>query len=369
MGNIIRRLRHKLPEVKSLEILPPVDVTTHIVQVKINDQLYEYSLLPLLTNVAFPAYDLKGNELDMYVHIYEDNVSDIYKMYYNNIVFNVDIVRNYMFEYNHVCKKKLLSYLSKSHRFIREKLPYNDVMTLILYQNGLWMEGRHTQPKRRRELKNENENLATFQIMHVDCSFVTSVEGRKSMTANMLEKLELVDNLDIEHFCSSHEEGVRQFKKLLNIIHRAPRTNCDIVVWRKDTFDNIVNARVGDRIHYPSFVSTTLMKPFAFTFNGTENCCLLKITFNPSVIHCIALMDSLNLQEYEIILLPCIMKVKKVYRRKGKTLFSTDQRILEQMYAVGKNTMTKWMNDYYKILDVTVEPGRLRWLDDSTVAI
>lgn len=350
MGNFLRKFKSRACKV---EVLPPENVTTHVVHLKIGGKLRKYSLLPLLTYYMYPTKDLDGKKSIFACYIKAEDREEIYRKYYNNIIHNVEIVRKYLFEFNSDVKDRLMSFLKRNDSYIRKVLPYTSVRTLLYYQYGHWMNGEY------------KDN--TFKIMDINCSFA-SLTGPKMIERSTLEEFGLLTKADKKYFCSSKEQGIKEFKSLLDIIHRAPKTNCHLTVWRKDTFQELDEKRVGDTIAYPSFVSTSFLKTYSFEWDFSF-CCLLKIKVNPSVVPCIALMDSLNAQEYELVLSPCIFKVTAVYRKKGKSMFPTENSLTGNIFQHSSSSMSEIMENYYKVIEVTAMPGNLEWIDTNVVSI
>lgn len=306
-----------------------------------NRQIAEYELLPLLNSYSFPEHDAHGKIVipqgpDMFtshVPITEKFKSKVIKSYRHTLKKQIVAIKDALVERN----ANTLVLIDRHSTYVN-KLTLGEIAPLVAYINGVWMEGKYT----------KNEFLLTA---HKTNSFVVNLPP-KTLQALKDEGLPITTGTG---------RGQELIRRLNYVIRRAPTVNGEFTLWRKASNARVSRVRTGSYLPHPSFVSTTMLLPFALGWNAND-CCLFRIQVRFNQVPGLAIMDIMQEvtsigNEFEVLLAPCYLRVDKRETVVLDELMTPQEKVVRNVWkkysAPLSNTVT--------MLTCTAVPGRIEY--------
>lgn len=228
--------------------------------------------------------------------------------------------------------------LTASHKKYLENMKTKNVIPVVIYIMGAFMLGQYRNNTFKVELEDFNK---------------VPIEGVRHSTLAKWEKKKLF-------FYNFHERGVQVFRKLESVITRAPTIRGEFVLWRKQDSAYLSHVKPGQILPCPSFVSTSLLLPFAMNWTQ-EACCLLKIHVRFDEVPGLAVMDHLSMvnqfeNQYEVVLHPCYLRVEECKSvTPSQLITATEKRVLPLISLKGVCEFPPKM----KVITCRAQPGRL----------
>lgn len=148
------------------------------------------------------------------------------------------------------------------------------------------------------------------------------------------------------------------FRRLARLVRRAPQVRGEFVLWRAETRPELQTALPGTRVPCLSFLSTSLLLPFAV--GGSHNiCCLLKIHVSFDQVPGLAVFDQLAhvrdaRHQFRVVLHPCYLHVQECRMVPIEQLLTEfDTRLLPRLCREFPLPTTVYL------MTCRAEPGRL----------
>lgn len=306
-----------------------------------NGEIAEYELLPLLNSYSFPVHDVTGkivipeqpNKWTPPVPITEKFKSQIVQKYRHTLKKQILAIKEAIVERN----ANGLDLIARHATYVN-KLTLGKIAPLVAYINGIWMNGKYT----------KNQFLLEAQKTNY---FVVKLPP-KTLQALADEGLPIT---------TSTGRGQELIRRLNYVIRRAPKVKGEFTLWRKASNPRVARARKGSYLPHPSFVSTTMLLPFALGWNAND-CCLLRIQVRFNQVPGLAIMDHMQEvtsigNEFEVVLGPCYLRVEK------REIVSLDELMTPKEKVLG-NVWKKYSGSLpttVTMLTCTAVPGRIEY--------
>ena len=256
-----------------------------------NGQTAAYPLLLLLLQETFPQVDAHGKEVfarGTFVDIPEAFRIDLVHRFEPTISVLMQHMKDSLRVHNRGYAK-----LKSRHATYCRNMQAKKLGPLVRYVRGDFMDGQFS-----------------------NNSFEVGLEdGNKVALSNVQASAWDAWKKKGLFFYDRKQEGMRVFRELILAIKRAPVVPGEFVLWRKEVRPLLKAARPGQRLPYPSFVSTSLMLPFVMSWEDHAACCLLKIHVRFDQVPGLSVMDEMSRfhsvrNQFEVVLHPCFLEVQ-----------------------------------------------------------
>lgn len=305
-----------------------------------NGQIAEYELLPLLNSYTFPMYDstcklVIPQEPDVWNPIYvtEKFKAQVLKKYWHTVKKQILVIKEAIVERN---ANSLL--LVKQHSTYVNKLTLGKIAPLVAYINGVWASGTY----KNNQFVLESKKTNSFMV---------------NLPPETLKALQ-AEGLPVE---KSTGRGQELFRRLNDVIRRAPKVKGEFTLWRKANNPGVARARKGAYLSHPSFISTTLLLPFALGWDD-DKCCLLRIRVRFNQVPGLAIMDQMQEltsigNEFEVLLGPCYLRVEQREIVTLDDLMTSNEKVIRNVWKKYYEPMPTTLT----MLTCTAVPGRLEY--------